>query len=92
MCIRDRVSLALIASVCIGEDFAAGEVAFIMQLGGLLEDLTVAKARAGIEKDVYKRQLLRSPALMTESFFPPEPAVPSLSQIQLVQTGRPEEM
>lgn len=44
------VSLALIASVCIGEDFAAGEVAFIMQLGALLEDLTVAKAKAGIEK------------------------------------------
>ena len=44
------VSLALIASVAIGEDFAAGEVAFIMQLGGLLEDLTVARARAGIEK------------------------------------------
>ncbi len=44
------VSLALIASVCIGEDFAAGEVAFIMQLGALLEELTVAKARAGIEK------------------------------------------
>ena len=44
------VSLALIASVLIGEDFAAGEVAFIMQLGALLEDLTVAKARVGIEK------------------------------------------
>ena len=44
------VSLALIASLCIGEDFAAGEVAFIMQLGALLEDLTVARARAGIEK------------------------------------------
>ena len=44
------VSMALIASICIGEDFAAGEVAFIMQLGGLLEELTVAKARAGIEK------------------------------------------
>ncbi len=42
--------LALIASVLIGEDFAAGEVAFIMQLGALLEDLTVAKAQAGIEK------------------------------------------
>lgn len=41
------VSLALIASVCIGEDFAAGEVAFIMQLGGLLEELTVARARVG---------------------------------------------
>ena len=44
------VSLALVASVAIGEDFAAGEVAFIMQLGALLEDLTVAKARAGIER------------------------------------------
>ena len=43
------VSIALIASVIIGEDFAAGEVAFIMQLGALLEDLTVARARAGIE-------------------------------------------
>lgn len=47
------VSLALIASICIGEDFAAGEIAFIMQLGSLLEDLTVAKARAGIEKLVH---------------------------------------
>jgi heavy metal translocating P-type ATPase len=44
------VSLALIASVCIGEYFAAGEIAVIMQLGGLLEELTVARARAGIEK------------------------------------------
>ena len=44
------VSIALIASLIIGEDFAAGEVAFIMQLGGLLEDLTVARARAGIER------------------------------------------
>lgn len=47
------VSLALIASVCIGEDFAAGEVAFIMQLGSLLEELTVARAHAGIEKLVH---------------------------------------
>ena len=47
------VSIALIASVLIGENFAAGEVAFIMQLGGLLEDLTVARARAGIEKLVH---------------------------------------
>ena len=47
------VSLALIASVWIGEDFAAGEVAFIMQLGALLEDLTVARARAGIERLVH---------------------------------------
>lgn len=47
------VSIALVASVCIGEDFAAGEVAVIMQLGGLLEELTVTKARAGIEKLVH---------------------------------------
>lgn len=47
------VSLALVASVLIGEEFAAGEVAFIMQLGALLEDLTVAKAQAGIEKLVH---------------------------------------
>lgn len=47
------VSIALIASVIIGETFAAGEVAVIMQLGGLLEDLTVARAREGIEKLVH---------------------------------------
>ena len=47
------VSIALIASVIIGETFAAGEVAFIMQLGALLEELTVAKAREGIEKLVH---------------------------------------
>ena len=46
----DPAWLALIASVCIGEIFAAGEVAFIMQIGALLEERTVAKARAGIER------------------------------------------
>ena len=59
------VSLALIASICIGEDFAAGEVAFIMQLGGLLEELTVAKARAGIEKLV--RLTPRTARLITDN-------------------------
>ncbi len=44
------VATALVASVIIGEDFAAGEVAFIMQLGSLLEEVTTARARAGIEK------------------------------------------
>ncbi len=43
------VSLALIASVAIGEYFAAGEVALIMQLGGLLEELTVERAQRGIQ-------------------------------------------
>ena len=44
------VATALTASVITGEDFAAGEVAFIMQLGALLEEITTARARAGIEK------------------------------------------
>lgn len=47
------VSIALIASVSIGETFAAGEVAFIMAIGAYLEARTVAKARAGIEKLVH---------------------------------------
>ena len=44
------VSLALIAAVVIGEYFAAAEIAFIMQLGAMLEDFTVSKAQAGIER------------------------------------------
>ncbi|MEA5015513.1 MAG: cation-translocating P-type ATPase [Candidatus Limiplasma sp.] len=47
------VSIALIASVLIDEHFAAGEIAFIMQLGAMLEEVTVAKARAGIERLVH---------------------------------------
>ena len=67
------VSLALIASICIGEDFAAGEVAFIMQLGALLEDLTVAKARAGIEKLVHLTpQTARVVRNGTEKLLPAE--------------------
>ncbi|MDR1124704.1 MAG: cation-translocating P-type ATPase [Deltaproteobacteria bacterium] len=44
------VGMALVAAVYIGEIFAAGEVAFIMSLGSLLEERTVRKAREGIEK------------------------------------------
>ncbi|MDR1015820.1 MAG: cation-translocating P-type ATPase [Coriobacteriales bacterium] len=47
------VSLALVASLVIGETFAAGEVAFIMAIGAFLEERTVSKARAGIEKLVH---------------------------------------
>ena len=43
------VAMALVAAICIGEIFAAGEVAFIMSLGSLLEERTVRKAREGIE-------------------------------------------
>ena len=44
------VSLALLASLAIGEIFAAGEIAFIMQLGAFLEEYTVGRARSGIER------------------------------------------
>ena len=47
------VSMALIASIIIGEVFAAGEVAFIMQIGAFLEEFTVRKSRKGIEKLVH---------------------------------------
>lgn len=47
------VSMALIASLIIGETFAAGEVAFIMQIGAFLEEFTVRKSRKGIEKLVH---------------------------------------
>lgn len=44
------VSMALLASVATKEFFAAGEVALIMQIGSLLEDMTAGKAKKGLEK------------------------------------------
>ena len=38
------ISMAMVASLSIGELFAAGEVAFIMAIGAILEDRTVARA------------------------------------------------
>lgn len=67
------VSLALLASICIGETFAAGEVAFIMQIGALLEDITVSKAQAGIEKLVHLTpQKARLLSQGTETIIPAE--------------------
>ena len=44
------VSLALLGSLALKDYFAAGEVAFIMEIGSALEDYTSEKARRGIEK------------------------------------------
>lgn len=44
------ISIAMIASLMIGEIFAAGEVAFIMAIGAILEDMTVARAQKGLKK------------------------------------------
>lgn len=43
------VAIALIAAVIIGEYFAAGEVAFIMQLGKVLEDVTADKSHKSLQ-------------------------------------------
>ena len=43
------ISIALISCIIIGEYFAAGEIAFIMTLGEMLEDYTVRRSRAGLK-------------------------------------------
>ena len=42
------IAIAMVASLMIGEIFAAGEVAWIMALGALLEDWTVERAKKGL--------------------------------------------
>ncbi|MCD8210052.1 MAG: cation-translocating P-type ATPase [Prevotella sp.] len=42
------ICIAMIACIYIGQLFAAGEVAFIMAIGELLEDYTVKRAKRGI--------------------------------------------
>jgi heavy metal translocating P-type ATPase len=44
------ISIAMIASIFIGELFAAGQVAFIMAIGAILEDKTVERAKKGINQ------------------------------------------
>ena len=44
------VTLAIIASIVIGEVFAAGEIATIMAIGGFLEEYTVSKTQGRIEE------------------------------------------
>ena len=44
------VSIAIIASIIIGEVFAAGEIATIMAIGGFLEEYTVSKTQGQIEE------------------------------------------
>ncbi|WP_405304221.1 heavy metal translocating P-type ATPase [Methanobrevibacter sp.] len=44
------VSLAIIASIIIGEVFAAGEIATIMAIGGFLEEFTVSRTQGRIKE------------------------------------------
>lgn len=44
------ISIAMIAAIAIGDVFAAGEVAFIMAIGGILEDKTAERSKKGLKK------------------------------------------
>lgn len=44
------ISIAMIAAIAIGDLFASGEVAFIMAIGAILEDMTANRARKGLKK------------------------------------------
>lgn len=44
------ITIAMIAAIMIGDLFAAGEVAFIMALGAILEDMTTDRAKKGLKK------------------------------------------
>ena len=67
------ISIAMFAAIAIGDLFAAGEVAFIMAIGALLEEATTNRAKRGL------KQLIRlAPTLGrritggTEVFIPAE--------------------
>lgn len=42
------ITIGIIASISIGEIFAAAEIAFIMALGEMLEDMTIDKSKKGL--------------------------------------------
>ena len=44
------ISIAMIAAIAIGDLFAAGEVAFIMAIGAILEEKTTERAKKGLKK------------------------------------------
>lgn len=44
------ITVAMIAAIIIGDVFAAGEVAFIMAIGEILEDMTTDRAKRGLKK------------------------------------------
>lgn len=44
------ICVAMFAAILIGDLFAAGEVAFIMAIGAILEDMTTNRAKKGLKK------------------------------------------
>ena len=44
------ISIAMFAAIAIGDLFAAGEVAFFLAIGEILEDMTTERAKKGLKK------------------------------------------
>ena len=44
------ITIAMFAAIAIGDLFAAGEVAFIMAIGAILEEMTTNRAQKGLKK------------------------------------------
>ena len=72
------ISIAMVAAIIIGEVFAAGQVAFIMAIGGILEDRTVERAKKGIKNLI---------SLVPEQGRIIENGIEKMTPIQQVQKG-----
>lgn len=72
------ITIAMIACIFIGETFAAGEVAFIMAIGGWLEDKTVDRTKKGITQLLKlvptkgRRIIYKLDGTVKEEFVEPE--------------------
>lgn len=71
------ICIAMVASIYIGELFAAGEVAFIMALGAILEEKTVERSKKGIQKLIHLaptqgRRLISKNGVRVEEMVPAE--------------------
>ena len=44
------ITIAMFAAIAIGDLFAAGEVAFIMAIGAILEEMTTNRAKKGLKQ------------------------------------------
>lgn len=71
------ISIAMAASIAIGELFAAGEVAFIMAIGAILEEKTVERSKRGLKQlisltPMMGRRILSDPSGIQEEIIPVE--------------------
>ena len=69
------ISIAMVAAVAIDQVFAAGEVAFIMSIGAILEEKTVERAKKGIKNLIHLaptqgRRLIVSSGSAVEEMIP----------------------